>query len=157
MMTTTATTIFDATTGTLSPKVQSLVSSRVRLGKVFKHLLRHTGGCAKRYYVNAAHTSPVGYQRLRACPNQQPFKGSSVHTHSTKISDSSSTSCSFPSCFVENAMLVFFFEARRLVARLWDVDSAPTKQVEIWHDPRRAVLATNARYLDHSRVVLGTI
>ena len=35
MMTTTATTIFDATTGTLSPKVQSLVSSRVHLGKVF--------------------------------------------------------------------------------------------------------------------------
>ena len=34
-MTTTATTIFDATTGTLSPKVQSLVSSRVHLGKVF--------------------------------------------------------------------------------------------------------------------------
>ena len=95
MMTTTATTIFDATTGTLSPKVQSLVSSRVHLGKFFKQILRHTGGCAKRYYVNAAHTSPVGYQRLRACPKQQPFKGSSDHTHSTKTSDSSSTSCSF--------------------------------------------------------------
>ena len=89
-------------------------------------------------------------------PPQQPFKGSSVHTHSTKISDSSSTSCSFPSCFVENAMLVFFFEARSLVARHWVDDSAPTK-VENWHDPRRAVLATNARYLDDSRVVLGTI
>ena len=56
MMATTATTIFDATTGTLSPKVQSLVSSRVHLGKIFKTFLRHTGGCVKRYYVNAAHT-----------------------------------------------------------------------------------------------------
>ena len=38
--------------------------------------------------------------------------------------------------FVENAMLVFFLEARRL---------APTKQVENWPDPSRAVLGTNAR------------
>ena len=44
-----------------------------------------------------------------------------------------------------------------LFRRKCDAGLAPTKQVENWHDPSRAVLGTNARNFDDSRVVLRTI